>query len=88
MTSEQKVTPKIMEYNIKVVNPFVPPGRYREDIKPILEILFRFLNDKEKSDLLYKKLMLEKNDADESKYIQAACELTICTWFAYVAIYI
>lgn len=86
MTSECKATPIITEHDIKVTNPFVPPGRYRDGIELMLEILFRFLDKKERDDVLYNKLMLEKPDADESKYIQAACELTICAWFAYVAI--
>lgn len=85
MTSDQKKDQKITKYNIKVSNPFVPLGRYRDYIKPLLDVLFLYLDDKERSDLIYNKLMLENDKADENRYIQAACEVTICGWFAYVA---
>ena len=74
------------KYNIKVVNPFVPIGPYRDGLHTPLLKIFPFLNERKKTDLLHNKLMLEKADATESKYIQSACELTICSWFAAVAV--
>lgn len=73
------------QYTIKVQNPYVPAGAYRDGIRVPLSHLFPFLSNREKSDLLYKKLMLERADADQGAYIQAACELTVCAWFAFIA---
>lgn len=85
MPSEQKTEKKVAEYNINVSNPFVPAGVYRDAIKPVLEILFRYIDDNKKADIIYNKLMLENNKAEEKYYIQAACEVTVCAWFAYIA---
>lgn len=85
MSYEQKTDQQITKYSINVSNPFVPKGPYRDAIKPVLEMLFRYLDNKEKIDIIYNKLMLENEKVEDRYYIQAACEVTICAWFAYIA---
>jgi hypothetical protein len=68
-----------------VANPFVPPGAYRAGLQTALSKILPHLSRREKEDLVYKKLMLEQQAADEAKYVQSASELTVCAWFANVA---
>lgn len=70
---------------ITIANPFVPSGAYRVGLQTALCKILPHLNRREKEDLVYKKLMLEQQAADEAKYVQSACELTVCAWFANVA---
>ncbi len=73
------------KYSITVVNPFIPMGAYREGLQTALIKLFPYLNKKEWTTLLYNKLMLENSAVDQGKYVQSACELTVCAWFAHMA---
>jgi len=77
--------PEVKEYKLNVTNPFVPEGPYQQGLRTPLTKLLPYLNEKERQDLLHNKLMLEKDVVNQGKYIQAACELTVCSWFAHIA---
>jgi hypothetical protein len=85
MSAEPTKTSEVKEYKLNVVNPFVPAGPYQQGLHTPLTKLLPLLNEKERQDLLYKKLMLEKDAVNQGQYIQAACELTVCSWFAHIA---
>lgn len=85
MTNELTQSSTEKNYDIKVRNPFVPIGPYRERLSTPLSKLFPFLTEKEREDLIHTKLMLEQETCNQSAYAQAACELTVCSWFAHVA---
>lgn len=71
--------------NIDVVNPFVPPGVYREGLQIALNKVSPYLNQQQVAALIGEKLMLENEGAQQERYIQAASELTVCAWFAFRA---
>lgn len=71
--------------NVEVINPFVPMGEYRRGLQIALNHLVPHLEEKQILTLLNRKLMLGSAAAKESTYLQAAAELTVCSWFAYVA---
>lgn len=85
MSIEPTKTAEVKEYQINVTNPVVPAGPYRHGLHTPLTKLFPFLKEKEINALLNNKLMLEKDVVDRALYLQAACELTICSWFAHIA---
>lgn len=85
MTKIKENTLEQKKYSITVVNPYVPAGSYRDGLHTPLIKLFPYLNKKERNMLLYNKLMLEKSAVDQEKYVQSACELTVCAWFAHMA---
>ena len=81
MATSPTVSP-VRHYNIKVSNPFVPDGVYKQGVGKVLPWLFQFLSEGEKRDIIDNKLRLRHTEADKTQYIQAACEVTICSWFA------
>ncbi|GJI93632.1 hypothetical protein RugamoR57_03500 [Duganella caerulea] len=86
MTTTSPV-PAVRHYDIKVSNPFVPDGAYKQGLTMVLPRLFQFLSEGEKHDIIDNKLRLRHNGADQAQYIQGACELTICSWFANQALH-
>lgn len=68
---------------VNVCNPYVPSGDYSLTLAKLLGVMQRHLTDKEMNQLIENKLQLGRADADEAQYIQAACELTVCAFFAY-----
>jgi hypothetical protein len=85
MTSELTPSRAERRYDIKVLNPFVPIGPYRDRLPTPLSKLFPYLTEREREELIYAKLMLEQETSNQSAYAQAACELTVCSWFAHIA---
>ncbi|WP_287877354.1 hypothetical protein [Aquitalea sp.] len=67
---------------VKICNPFIPTGPYRDELLKEINRIGLHLNKRQWNDLLKKKLMLENKDANESTYIQSAVELTVCAWFS------
>ena len=55
---------------------------YRDGALKAIEILKPFLSPKDLTKLETQKLQLHSDKIDETQYLQAACEVTICAYFA------
>ena len=89
-TSDINIDGKEYKLNFKLTNgnnPYLSDtsnmgNKYKEGALNALRIMEKSLTRKELSNLVDKKLQTKTKKFNESQFIQSACELTICAYFA------